>query len=75
MSKSGFARRPLHVRGGVALEGVDFGEGASREHYTLCRCGRSRNKPFCDGTHWHAGFHDDEALTIAAAEKAGSPKT
>lgn len=65
---------PYHVRGGVALEGVDFGEGASREHYTLCRCGRSRNKPFCDGSHWHVGFHDDEAITIAAAEQAGSPK-
>jgi hypothetical protein len=34
------------------------GEGASREHYTLCRCGASKNKPFCDGTHWHIGFKD-----------------
>jgi len=38
----------------------EMGEGASREHYTLCRCGGSKNKPFCDGTHWHIGFSDDK---------------
>jgi CDGSH-type Zn-finger protein len=49
---------PYAVTGGVELVGVPFGEGASREHYTLCRCGASKNKPFCDGSHWHAGFRD-----------------
>ena len=52
---------PYYVRGSIELKGVEFGNGASPEHYTLCRCGKSRNKPFCDGTHWYAGFHDDEA--------------
>ena len=61
---------PYCVRGGVELKGAEFGEGASREHYVLCRCGASRNKPFCDGSHWYAGFHDDEALTISKAAKA-----
>ena len=61
---------PYRVRGGIVLEGVEFGEGASREHFTLCRCGRSRNKPFCDGSHWYAGFKDDEALTISWANAA-----
>ena len=61
---------PYVVRGGVELKDCEFGEGASREHYVLCRCGASRNKPFCDGSHWYAGFHDDEALTISKAARA-----
>ena len=49
---------PYAVSGGVELTGVSFGDGASQEHYTLCRCGASKNKPFCDGSHWDAGFKD-----------------
>ena len=41
---------PYHITGGIELigENIQFGEGASKEHYTLCRCGASENKPFCD---------------------------
>ena len=49
---------PYAVTGGVELLGVAFGQEASREHYTLCRCGASKNKPFCDGSHWHVNFRD-----------------
>jgi CDGSH-type Zn-finger protein len=49
---------PYAVTGGIELVGVMFSEGASKEHYTLCRCGASKNKPFCDGTHWRLGFRD-----------------
>jgi CDGSH-type Zn-finger protein len=49
---------PYAVTGGVELMGVKFGEGASTEHYTLCRCGASKNKPFCDGSHWTIEFRD-----------------
>jgi len=49
---------PYAVAGGVELLGVDFGDGAVKERYTLCRCGASKNKPFCDGSHWNAGFQD-----------------
>jgi CDGSH-type Zn-finger protein len=49
-----------YVRGGIELEGEAMNRGASREHYALCRCGQSKNKPFCDGSHWYAGFKDDE---------------
>lgn len=49
---------PYAVTGGVELADVRRGEGASEEHYTLCRCGGSKNKPFCDGSHWHIGFKD-----------------
>ena len=50
---------PYAISGGPELMDTQFGEGASKEHYTLCRCGGSKNKPFCDGTHWN-GFRDDK---------------
>ncbi len=49
---------PYAVTGGIELMNVEFGEGAAREHYTLCRCGASANKPFCDGSHWRVEFKD-----------------
>jgi len=49
---------PYAITGGIELMGVKFGDGASREHYTLCRCGASKNKPFCDGSHSDAGFKE-----------------
>jgi CDGSH-type Zn-finger protein len=45
---------PLHVRGGVELNDDD--KPVSNNHYTLCRCGASKNKPYCDGAHKDAGF-------------------
>jgi len=49
---------PYAITGGVELMNTEFGDGASTEHYTLCRCGASKNKPFCDGSHWAVGFTD-----------------
>ena len=53
---------PYLVSGGIELilEEVDFPGDVSREHYTLCRCGASSNKPFCDGTHSTMNFKDDK---------------
>jgi CDGSH-type Zn-finger protein len=45
---------PYVVSGGCELQ-ADFGTGLTNDHFTLCRCGGSKNKPFCDGTHWN-GF-------------------
>jgi CDGSH-type Zn-finger protein len=42
---------PYEVNGAIKLN-IDDGEmPESEKHYTLCRCGKSKNKPFCDGTH------------------------
>ena len=51
---------PYAVEGPVELAGAEFGAGASKFRYTLCRCGESKNKPFCDGSHYDAGFRDEK---------------
>jgi CDGSH-type Zn-finger protein len=53
---------PYVITGGVELMGdnIRFGDGASKEHYTLCRCGASNIKPFCDGMHKVINFKDDK---------------
>lgn len=47
---------PYYVKGGIALADDDTPE--SKEHFALCRCGKSKNKPFCDGQHWYHRFRD-----------------
>ena len=47
---------PLWVRGGIPIEGLDGFVYEVRNRVTLCRCGRSSNMPFCDGTHDEIGF-------------------
>jgi CDGSH-type Zn-finger protein len=42
---------PLWVRGGIPIEGADGFIYEIRNRVTLCRCGNSVNKPFCDGRH------------------------
>ncbi|WP_433366720.1 CDGSH iron-sulfur domain-containing protein [Actinoplanes sp. CA-142083] len=49
---------PYRVRGAVQVIGANNKPYSVREKQTLCRCGHSRNKPFCDGSHWYAGFRD-----------------
>ncbi len=49
---------PYVVTGDAELVGEEFAKGASKEQYTLCRCGASKNKPFCDGSHWGTKFED-----------------
>ena len=49
---------PLRITGSIELQDAIWGQGASPEHYTLCRCGASKNKPFCDGSHVTIDFDD-----------------
>lgn len=51
---------PYAVVGGARLVGADMRDGAATERFTLCRCGASKNKPFCDGSHWEIEFKDDK---------------
>ena len=49
---------PLLVRGNFVVKDGNSQEFdlSGRSAISLCRCGRSNNKPFCDGSHNQAGF-------------------
>jgi CDGSH-type Zn-finger protein len=49
---------PLWLRGGIEVVAADGGKYELRNRVTLCRCGASKNKPFCDGSHAAVKFRD-----------------
>lgn len=49
---------PLWVTGGIPILKTDGTFLETRNRVTLCRCGQSKNKPFCDGTHASVDFKD-----------------
>lgn len=51
---------PIWVRGGIPVIADDGHAYEVRNRVTLCRCGASSNKPFCDGAHASSGFNDKE---------------
>lgn len=46
------------VQGAVTIFSRDGDSKTTRSKAALCRCGQSKNKPFCDVTHKKYGFHD-----------------
>lgn len=50
---------PIFVTGGILItvpsQNIIY---QPRNRVTLCRCGNSSNKPFCDGTHTSSRYHD-----------------
>lgn len=49
---------PLWVQGGIRIESADGTPYEVRNRVTLCRCGASVNKPFCNGSHASIRFRD-----------------
>jgi hypothetical protein len=47
---------PLWLKGGIPIEAADGYRYEVRNRMTLCRCGHSGGKPFCDGTHVRIRF-------------------
>lgn len=53
---------PYIIRGPVVLRDQDGGSiTVNRRTIALCRCGKSRNRPFCDGTHHVISFRSASA--------------
>jgi CDGSH-type Zn-finger protein/uncharacterized Fe-S cluster protein YjdI len=50
---------PLMVEGNLSIRAASGRVAWEGEKAFLCRCGASRNKPFCDGSHKDAGFTDE----------------
>lgn len=44
-------RGPLVIEGNFRVKGVDGSIISAADKVYLCRCGKSNNKPFCDGSH------------------------
>jgi len=51
---------PIIIKGSFKVIDVDKNEIITEKTASLCRCGLSKNRPFCDGTHLKSGFKVDD---------------
>lgn len=63
---------PLFVRGELEIDGAPADAPGLKFRAALCRCGHSKNKPFCDNSHEAAGFRDYGAVGETGEPNAGS---
>jgi CDGSH-type Zn-finger protein len=62
---------PLVIQGPIKIldhQGNEFVIPPGKDTVALCRCGQSKNKPFCDGSHRACGFQ-----AVELAVKPPSP--
>jgi CDGSH-type Zn-finger protein/uncharacterized Fe-S cluster protein YjdI len=53
---------PLFIQGDLAIDGAPEDVPGLNFRAALCRCGKSKNKPYCDNSHEEAGFKDYGAV-------------
>jgi CDGSH-type Zn-finger protein len=53
---------PYFLRGQLQIQGAGADQPGLKFRAALCRCGQSKNKPFCDNSHEAAGFRDSGAV-------------
>jgi len=58
MTSEGPIQGPLWVTGKIPIERADGQPMEARNRVTLCRCGQSKNKPYCDGSHRALGLKE-----------------
>jgi len=67
----------VNNNGSIKIEGdIEIYDGAGNKYdlagrtaISLCRCGQSNNKPFCDGSHARCGFESQVVATVLPAPK------
>jgi CDGSH-type Zn-finger protein/uncharacterized Fe-S cluster protein YjdI len=66
---------PLYASGELTIDGASDDMHSVSRRAALCRCGASKNKPFCDNSHRDAGFQDAGAVgdTGLAEIESGGP--
>jgi len=64
------AMGPLYVEGEVEVLDADGNVLRTGSGLWLCRCGNSKDKPFCDSSHIAAGFPDDGVFIAKGGEAA-----
>ena len=62
---------PLYVQGGIRIESEDGTPYEVRNRVTLCRCGASVNKPFCNGSHASIKFRDGLVEFVRLSRERG----
>ncbi len=60
---------PYHVKGALTLLDAGNKPYVVEGEFWLCRCGQSKNKPFCDSTHREVGFQS----VVQVPEKTPTP--
>lgn len=65
---------PYWLTGGIVVERSDGVPLEVRNRMALCRCGHSKNKPFCDGTHREIGFSAPNPAPSAPAAEVEPPE-
>lgn len=67
---------PYLIRGPFSLVDQEGNEiEIRRKVIALCRCGRSRTRPFCDGTHKAIGFQAESGVAAAAGDCPPAPSS
>ncbi len=66
---------PLFVRGDLQIDDAEAIAPGLKFRAALCRCGESKNKPYCDNSHLDANFRDYGAIGKSSGNsgKSGSP--